>query len=383
MKKMKLGAVAATLLVPYALGCSDGGAEEGGADVATTAGQDGDEETAMGADPDIEGGEEPVGASGGTDGSDTGETATGGTGNSESDGSGGESGEEPGGDPGVEPPGTTTDGPLKIVWKATSSVTINIGAGNFNYDVDWDDDGVFDETGVTGSISHEYGAAGDHTVSISGQFPHLQGNCDIDIIQWGNIEWGSFRSSFDRCSGTVISATDIPDLSNVTDMSFAFARSAVEFGPAFSDWDTSNVGTMSNMFRHSSGFNHDISGWDTSSVTDMSLMFWKAFAFNHDIGGWDTSNVTNMRIMFQHARQFNQSLGAWDVAKVTTMDNLFGSSAMDTASYDATLIGWAAQTGLASRSLVATGRTYCDAESARQDLIDTGWTIQGDALQCE
>ena len=45
-------------------------------------------------------------------------------------------------------------------------------------------------------------------------------------------------------------------------------------------------------------FNQDISNWNTSSVTDMQDLFGNNSSFNQDIGSWDTSNVTNMRAVF-------------------------------------------------------------------------------------
>ena len=37
-----------------------------------------------------------------------------------------------------------------------------------------------------------------------------------------------------------------------------------------------------------------ISNWDTSEVTDMNELFMSAYEFNQPIGNWDVSNVANM-----------------------------------------------------------------------------------------
>ena len=41
-----------------------------------------------------------------------------------------------------------------------------------------------------------------------------------------------------------------------------------------------------------------ISNWDTSSITDMQELFKNHIYFNDDISQWDVSNVINMREMF-------------------------------------------------------------------------------------
>ena len=54
-----------------------------------------------------------------------------------------------------------------------------------------------------------------------------------------------------------------------------------------------------------------ISDWDTSNVTDMSELFKSKEEFNEDISKWNVSSVTNMKWMFRQdygASLFNQSL---------------------------------------------------------------------------
>ncbi|MDY0265724.1 MAG: hypothetical protein RBR12_11165, partial [Sulfurospirillum cavolei] len=49
-----------------------------------------------------------------------------------------------------------------------TSITIPTTGGGYNYDVDWNNDGTFDDVGVTGNITHDYGTAGTYTVAIRG-----------------------------------------------------------------------------------------------------------------------------------------------------------------------------------------------------------------------
>ena len=113
------------------------------------------------------------------------------------------------------------------------------------------------------------------------------------------------------------------DVSNVTNMTNMF-HSAIAFDQDISEWDVSGVTDMSYMFYNATAFNQDIGDWDVSGVTNMSAMFYNATAFNQDIGGgWDVSNVTDMGSMFQSAAAFNQDIGDWDVSGVTVMGSMF------------------------------------------------------------
>ena len=67
----------------------------------------------------------------------------------------------------------------------------------------------------------------------------------------------------------------------------------------------------------------NISDWDTSNITDMSQLFNFNWEFNEDISRWDVSNVIYMFCMFYEAEAFNQPIGSWNVSNVTTMGNMF------------------------------------------------------------
>ena len=51
-----------------------------------------------------------------------------------------------------------------------------------------------------------------------------------------------------------------------------------------------------------------ISNWDTSLITDMSELFSSKKDFNDNINNWDVSSVTEMYFMFGHTTKFNQPL---------------------------------------------------------------------------
>jgi len=143
-----------------------------------------------------------------------------------------------------------------------------------------------------------------------------------DIKQWGDVAWSSFVKAFYGCSNMLVTATDVPNLSNVTDMSVMFLG-ATSANPDTSNWNVSNVTDMKGMFRNASSANPDTSNWDVSSVTTMRLMFRDASSANPDTSNWDVSNVTDMDFMFYLASSANPEVSNWDVSSVTDMRFMF------------------------------------------------------------
>ena len=122
------------------------------------------------------------------------------------------------------------------------------------------------------------------------------------------------------------------DTSNVLSMDEVFSGWP-KFNGDISNWDTSKVESMYGMFKSSkykgsyhmgpTSFNQDISKWDVSNVKNMSEMFLGATSFNQDISKWDVSNVGNMNHMFSGATSFNQDISKWDVSNVKSMHGMF------------------------------------------------------------
>ena len=291
---------------------------------------------------------------------------------------------------------------------------------------------------------HSYASAGEYEVRISGTFPRIYFNDEGDklkiiaINQWGTQQWTSMRDAFYGARNLAGQASDVPDLSRVTDM-YGMFDSAFDFNQDIGSWNVSNVTNMSFMFNTTGAFNQDIGSWDVSSVSNMNGMFAETFAFNQDIGNWDVSSVTNMRGMFTSARAFNQDIGGWDVSSITNMQNMFTNAAafnqdigdwdvsnvttmtemftnatafnqdigdwdvssvtnmtdmfanatLSVANYDALLRGWSTIDG--DETALQTGVTfhggnsmYCAGTAARNILTDdTGnnWTITADGGQ--
>ena len=323
--------------------------------------------------------------------------------------------------------------PFITTWKTdndgiscSSCITIPTFPGEtYNYDVDWDNDGVYDDIGVIGGIAHDYETAGTYTVAIRGLFPRIYFNGIISnyyvinsdapkiigIEQWGDTEWVSMENAFKGCDNLITSGSDMPilnkvastafmfgdarnfngdigswDISNVTNMS-GMLYQAENFNQDISRWDVSGVEDMSKLFDGAVNFNQDIRSWDVSSVSDMSAMFAGAYNFdqdigswnvssvtnmvymfsnsdiNHDISGWDVSSVTNMRRMFNGTAIFNQDIGIWDVSSVTDMSNMFSG----TKSFNQDISSWDVS------SVVDMEYMFSRAENFNQDIID--WDV--------
>ncbi|MBP3191825.1 BspA family leucine-rich repeat surface protein [Natronogracilivirga saccharolytica] len=270
----------------------------------------------------------------------------------------------------------------------------------------------------TGSGTHtiEFPEAGFYMVSIGDGFRRINFSHEsdrlkiVDVTQWGDIEWTTMNSAFPGAENLSITATDAPDLSQVTDMTRMF-RNAESFNGDIGHWDTGNVETMNRMFKRADSFNQDIGGWYTAEITSMFEVFMGAESFNGDISNWDTRNVTHMNEMFKGAETFDQDFGFWNTGQVETMsgmfseavsfdqdignldvrdvqdmENMLDGSGLSVDNYDNTLAGWAQQQVQPDVILGAEGLYYCHSAEERQHLVDEfDWTINdaGISVYCE
>jgi len=290
-------------------------------------------------------------------------------------------------------PDCDTQRPFITTWKTdnpgtscSTCITIPTLGSGYNYDVDWDNDGVFDEFGITGDVSHDFIISGTYTIRLRGEFPWIYFNDQedkdkiINIDQWGDIEWTSMSSAFVGCENLLSDALDSPNLNNVTSLHSMF-RKATQFNTNISDWDVSNITDMNWMFALATSFNQDISNWNVSNVEDMRYMFFGADNFNQDISKWNVCNVENMSSMFGQTDNFNQDIGDWDLKSISGMFDMLDVSGVDCENYTSTLIGWAANSNIPNDvTFGALSMEYdISAASARDQLIAKGWTIIGDS----
>ncbi len=149
-----------------------------------------------------------------------------------------------------------------------------------------------------------------------------------DVPQWGTVAWTGMNQAFNNCNNLNITATDVPNLSGVTDMTSMFSGCNKLNGPAnIGTWNVGTITNMNSLFSFCTVFNQNLSAWNVSNVTKINAMFYFTAAFNNGnspgIKDWNTSRVTEMQNMFTSATAFNQPIGSWDVSKVTTFVQMF------------------------------------------------------------
>ena len=205
-------------------------------------------------------------------------------------------------------------------------------------------------------------------------------NEQFEILQWGDVRWETFSHAFQGVTKLKISATDVPDLSQVESMERAFFGCTIMNSPNLSKWDVSNVTNMSLCFYECEFFDQDLSGWHVENVTHMERMFLYASSFSHSLVTWGdrVQKVTNMGGMF-YGSAFNEPMGHWKLENVSSFSL---PPAMSDENYVATLRGWAAQKKEERRkdlTIYAKGKCYVGAEAERQRLItESGWDFHKD-----
>jgi len=231
------------------------------------------------------------------------------------------------------------------------------GVGSFDYSVDWGNGDCEHNTANT-DHTKDYDETGTFLVCVYGTFPQLAFNNGGDKAkvlgaQLGDVAWASFATAFRGCSN---------------------------FNLLVGHANTSNVTDMRYMFNQCGSFNQPVEMLDTSNVTDMTYMFNGCVSFNQSVAHFDTSQVTNMLRMFQNCTAFKQSLAAFDMEAVTVPTQMCSGCDLNapgtTANYDATLVAWAAQDLVNSKSVDFGTSKYGAGATARAAIIaDDLWTI--------
>lgn len=173
-------------------------------------------------------------------------------------------------------------------------------AGQYNFTIKTSDGQVIDN--VTDTYELTFPSPGIYDIEITGDFPAIKMRGDgndvdsdekkiIDVKNWGTIPFVDMSGAFEGCINMVITATDTPNMSNVTSMNSMFnsAESLINV-PNLKSWDVSNVENMEYLFYECSSLVEvDISDWNVQNVIDddgINEMF-------EDCGSLVTVNMDN------------------------------------------------------------------------------------------
>ena len=295
------------------------------------------------------------------------------------------------------PDGCYNEVDMVIMVPFTMNITIPAGSTNFELKpkmsagecfIDWGDS---NSQTLTANTTHSYASSGSNQTypirifdspsgskftGFNGSWNATSGGYVDDIAQWGEIEWQD-NSWFVNTSKSTITATDTPNLSQVTSLQQMFAsngnNSVFSGGSAISNWNVSTITNMSSMFWKvgSANFTQNLSNWDVSNVTtlqrfnytypeylnysqnwvadwgnktskveDFSYFMYggknNSIAANSNMGNYNTSSATSMSYMFfnnvgdiancktkiVNAGQADEYI-AWDVKKVENFSYMF------------------------------------------------------------
>ena len=255
-------------------------------------------------------------------------------------------------------------------------------AANMSFLAEWGDgtSTYIDNTNYTSTRLHNYGAAANYTVKLSGNvkgfsFGEMNASLDdaaklIEIVHWGDYE-GTEKSVFRDCDNfTHVSAKDTPLFVN-DDTCFGMFFRCVSLVAInnLENWNTHIIGGsggFNQMFAFCDVFESgthptltppNLTKWDTTNCDDFRFMFWEATVFNGElfrvtkvlnsgigmqglenmfnrarafnnngspsIQNWDVSSAGSFVGTFLDAEAFNQPLDNWDVSNVTTMNSMF------------------------------------------------------------
>lgn len=249
----------------------------------------------------------------------------------------------------------------------TMNITIPSGSTNFELKpqmsagecfVDWGDNS---SQILTANTTHSYASSGsDQTYPVkifdspsgskftgfNSSWSATSGGYIDDIAQWGEIEWQN-NSWFANTSKSTITATDTPNLSQVTSLQQMFSSNGINStfsgGSAISNWDVSTITNMSSMFWKvgSANFTQNLSNWDVSNVTTLqrfNYTYPEYLSYNQNwVADWGnkTSNVEDFSYFMYGGKNnsiaVNSNMGNYNTSSATNMTYMFFNNGGDIA----------------------------------------------------
>ena len=139
----------------------------------------------------------------------------------------------------------------------------------------------------------------------------------LDLSDFDTSQVTSMIEVFYQCKVVSLNISNL-DTSSVTNMSGMFKECTNLTSLDVSNFDTSNVTSMASMFSNCYNLTSlDVSNFDTSNVTNMASMFlsnWNLTSL--DVSNFDTSNVTSMIYMFYSDSELTDLYMNFDVRSI-------------------------------------------------------------------
>lgn len=166
------------------------------------------------------------------------------------------------------------------------------------------------------------------TTNMMYMFTH-SGLKTADLSNWNTSNVSNMNNMFSNTKQ--LTELNIPNwnTSNVSNMNNMFSSSGALVKLNAENWDVSNVINMERMFMYSNKLRDlNIKKWNTPNVTNMNAMFCGTSSLTElDIPDWDTSKVTTMESMFSSAiRLKNLDVSGWNTSNVVTMKHMFSNT---------------------------------------------------------
>ena len=148
----------------------------------------------------------------------------------------------------------------------------------------------------------------------------------IDLSGWDTSNVTSMTEMFKNCSS--LTSLDVSgfNTSKVTGMISMFQDCSSLTSLDLSNWNTSKVTSNYCMFYNCESLTTlDLRNFDTSNIIDIFGMFSNCSSLTSlDVSGFNTSKVTNMSDMFQNCKSLTTlDLSNWNTSKVTSMGSMF------------------------------------------------------------
>ena len=226
--------------------------------------------------------------------------------------------------------GTVT---MQTMFSGTTALT-NLTLTNFKTTNVTNMSNMFQSSGVTNLALQEL-KDWDVTkvTTFSSMFSGAKSLTTLDLTNWGVNRTASTVDMSSMFNGTTaltnLTLTNFKT-TNVTNMSNMFYNSGMT-SLNLSHWDVTKVTTFGSMFQVAKSLTTlDLTNWGvnrTASTVGKSLMFSGTTALtNLTLTNFKTTNVTIMNNMFDSSGVTSLDLSDWDVTKVTTFSSMFSDA---------------------------------------------------------